>query len=48
VAVEAGGMTREEAGRMIEGYKKRMAMAKRGGGGISPLFQELENTLISR
>jgi len=48
VAVEAGGMTREEAGRMIEGYKKRMAMANRGGGGISPLFQELENTLISR
>ena len=34
-AVAEGKMTREQAGASIEAYKKRMAMANRGGGGIA-------------
>lgn len=30
-AVEAGKMTREEAGEKLEGYRRRMAMAEQGG-----------------
>lgn len=34
-AVASGKMTREEAGEKLEGYKKRMAIANRGGGGMA-------------